>query len=273
MRTPFHRTAESVGRRANAAEDLLATHAGISPTWTNDDAWGIQEAALSDAGAVSLAPGVMDEKVAGDYAVHEERANALTHGLAGIVAFAAVCYLLVLALQRGTVWHLVGCGVYGATLVSMYLASYLCHSANTLSSKHRWRLADHICIYLLIAGSYTPFLLTVLRGSVGWWVLALVWGGAALGIASKLCHSRRLGSMSILPYVLLGWLAIAVSQPIVQALPWTGVAWLVAGGVFYTVGIRFFLQKSVPYSHTVWHLFVIAGSACHFCAVFCHVLP
>lgn len=265
MRIPTSHTVRSAARRAGSGEELVGIRGGVSEAWHTENSW------VSEGGVVALPhPAVLE---APSPLSHAERANALTHGLAGLVAFLGVVYLLGHAIQTGSVSLVVGCGIYGATLVGMYLASYLCHSATTLSGKHRWRLADHISIYLLIAGSYTPFLLTVLWGTVGKWMLVLVWAGALGGIVSKLFYSRRLGTMSVLPYVFLGWLAIAASRSIITALPWDGIAWLVAGGVFYTVGIRFFLQKSVPYAHTVWHVFVIAGTACHYFAVLYHVLP
>lgn len=197
----------------------------------------------------------------------EEIANSATHG-AGLVAFVIGLPVLVgTAAERGDALQIVGCGVFASCLVLLYLASTIYHALPPSRAKRLFRLFDHIAIYLVIAGSYTPFLLGVLRGPFGWTLCAVVWGLAALGILHKLLLGMRFPQASTAFYLGMGWLAVVAIGPIAGQLPASGLAWLAAGGLLYTVGVVFFAWERLRYGHVVWHLFVLAGSACHFVAV------
>lgn len=197
----------------------------------------------------------------------EELANAATHG-AGLVLSVAGCPVLVLtALRHGDVQQVVACSIFAATLVLLYTTSTIYHALPISAGKRRVRVADHVAIYLLIAGSYTPFALGVLRGTWGWTVFGLTWALAAVGILHKTLLGFRFPRLSTWMYLGMGWLAVAMIRPLSRTLPAAGLAWLVAGGLCYTVGVIFYVRSHQPYRHAVWHLFVLAGSGCHYAAV------
>ena len=200
--------------------------------------------------------------------VEEEIANTLTHGVGLGLAVAGWCVLLVFASLEGSVWSIVGCGIYGATLVMLYAASTFYHSVTSPRWKPTLRLCDHMCIFLLIAGTYTPFLLTTLRGPWGWTLLALVWTCAIAGILFKLYAAGRFRSVSAAPYLGMGWLVVLAAKPLLQLMPVGGLLWLLGGGLFYSAGTIFYRRDHNRYYHAVWHIFVLLGSVCHFCAVF-----
>jgi hemolysin III len=203
----------------------------------------------------------------------EEIANSLTHGCGLVLSLVGLAVLLVLAITRGNAWHIAGCGVYGSTLVILYLASTLYHSFRSRRARHLLRIIDQIAIYLFIAGTYTPFTLVNLRGSWGWALFGLVWALAIFGILFKLLFVNRFQAASIAIYLLMGWLAIIAVKPILALIPPGGLAWILAGGVAYTVGALFFVWERLPFNHTIWHLFVLVGSICHYFAVLFYVLP
>jgi hemolysin III len=197
----------------------------------------------------------------------EEIANSVTHG-AGLVAFAIGLPILVAtAAERGDAMQVLGCSVFATCLVLLYAASTIYHALPPSRAKRIFRVADHIAIYLVIAGSYTPFLLGVLRGPFGWTLCAVVWGLAALGILHKLLLGMRFPHLSTAFYLAMGWLAVVAIGPITNHVPSGGLAWLAAGGLLYTAGVVFYAWDRLRYGHMVWHLFVLAGSACHFVAV------
>jgi hemolysin III len=197
----------------------------------------------------------------------EEIANSVTHG-AGFVAFAiGLPILIATAAERGDTMQVIGCSVFATCLVLLYAASTIYHALPPSRAKQIFRVADHIAIYLVIAGSYTPFLLGVLRGPFGWTLCAVVWGLAALGILHKLLLGMRFPHLSTVFYLAMGWLAVVAIGPITNHVPSDGLAWLAAGGLLYTAGVVFFAWDRLRYGHMVWHLFVLAGSACHFIAV------
>jgi hemolysin III len=204
----------------------------------------------------------------------EEIANSITHGLGLVAAVAAFPALVVAAQTRRDPLHVVGAAVFGATLVLCYLASTLYHAVHperAPRAKQALRVVDHAAIFLLIAGTYTPFMLGALRGPTGWTMLAIVWTLAALGVVAKLRLGCRFRRLSTATYLGMGWLALAVIRPLAQAVGAAGVWWLVAGGLAYTVGVVFYAcDRRLRYGHAVWHLFVAAGSACHFLAVLRH---
>ena len=202
----------------------------------------------------------------------EDQASTLTSG-AGLVAALVGGVILVALAARGDGWQLVGASVFVATLLLLYLSSTLYHAATDPAARTRLKVFDHCSIYLLIAGTYTPFTLIALRGHVGWWLFAAIWSLAALGIVFKLFFTGRFKLVSTLVYVAMGWLAIVAIKPVLAALDdWT-FGWMLAGGLVYTLGTVFYHRPSMRYSHAVWHLFVIGGSACHYVAVLAQVAP
>jgi hemolysin III len=201
----------------------------------------------------------------------EERLNAITHGVGLAVSAAAVAYLFAFAMTVGGWARVTSCGVYGATLVLMYAASTSMHAARRPGLKRRFQLCDHVSIYLLIAGSYTPFLAGVMQGLVGYSLLVCVWGLAAVGIAIKVKNADRLHETSPLPCLLLGWLVVVAMKPLMAAVPVGGIELLVAGGISYSIGMLFYCRDDKRYFHAIWHLLVMAGTAFHFAAVLLYV--
>ena len=204
----------------------------------------------------------------------EEIANSLTHGAGLLTSLAALPVLVLAAAGRRDPWQLVGGAIFGATLVLLYLASTLYHALPASRAKRALRVLDHAAIYLLIAGTYTPFTLGALRGPWGWTLLGIIWGLALLGIAAKCAVGFRFPRLSTVLYVAMGWLVIVAIQPLVTHVSPAGIAWLVAGGLCYTGGVAFYATDGrLRYGHAIWHLFVVAGSVCHFCAVLWHSAP
>ena len=197
----------------------------------------------------------------------EELANTVSHGLGLLLAVAAVPILVVNAVARGGAADVVGAAIFGSTLVLLYLASTGYHAAPMGRAKALLRRMDHAAIYLLIAGTYTPFTLGVLGGGWGWTLFGLVWGAAVIGVGTKLLAGIRFPRVSTAMYLIMGWLVLIAAHPLVTRMPVPGLAWLVAGGLAYSGGVVFFAARRLPYGHFVWHLFVLAGSACHFFAV------
>ncbi len=201
----------------------------------------------------------------------EEIANSITHGVGALLSVAALALLVVVTALSGTTSQVLASAVYGASLVLLYSCSTLYHAITNERAKRVFRVLDHSSIYVLIAGTYTPFTLVALRGVWGWALFGFVWSLAALGIVFKCFFTGRLHVLSTTIYVLMGWIAIAAVRPLLRALPWPGFLWLLAGGLLYTGGVAFFAWRR-RYAHSIWHLMVIAGSACHFVAVYCYVL-
>lgn len=208
-----------------------------------------------------------------DFQDPEEVANTLTHGAGAIAAAVAGAGLVALAATTGDTLRLASALIYSLALVVLYAASTLFHWERDRVLKARLELFDHCAIFLLIAGTYTPFLLITLGDSIGPIMLWLIWGLAAAGIGFKLIFGTRFRIASTLLYLAMGWLVVAVAGPMVAALPATATALLVIGGLSYTVGTYFFCDERIPYCHAIWHLFVLGGSVCHFVAVTTQVLP
>ena len=204
---------------------------------------------------------------------HEELINSLTHGLGLALCLAGVPLLVALAALRGGARVVVAVSIYGACLLALYAASTFYHALPGPRGKRFFKFLDHSAIYLLIAGTYTPFALVVLPGAWGWTLLSLVWGIAVFGILWKVFFLERLEAVSVALYVVMGWLAVIAIKPLFAALHTGGLLWILAGGVAYTGGLIFFAWKRVPYNHAIWHLFVIAGSLCHYFAVVRYVVP
>lgn len=206
-------------------------------------------------------------------AEREERASALTHAGGALAALVAGAVLVVLVALRGDTWQLVSAVVFACSLVLLYLASATYHAARAPAARRRLKVFDHCAIYLLIAGTYTPFTLLGLRGPVGWTLFGAIWTLAAAGIVFKLYFTGRFKLLSTAIYVAMGWLVLLAIKPVMAALDAWTFGWMVAGGVAYTAGTFFYHRASIPYSHAIWHLFCIAGSAAHFVAVAAQVLP
>ena len=197
----------------------------------------------------------------------EEIANAISHGLGCVLAIAALPILVYYAAQRGTAVNVAAACVFAGTAILLYLISTLYHAIPNGTAKEWLGRLDHAAIYLFIAGSYTPFTLGVLKGGWGWALFIIVWSAAALGVTIKLLNRLRHPLWSTGLYVAMGWVAVIAAGPLVDRMPATGIAWLVAGGLSYTLGaVVFLLDHRVRYAHFVWHLFVIGGSVCHFFA-------
>jgi hemolysin III len=201
----------------------------------------------------------------------EEIANSITHGLGLLGSLAVLPALLLSAMARHDPLHVTGASIFGASLVLCYLASTLYHATRAPRAKHVLRVLDHSAIFLLIAGTYTPFALGALRGPLGWTLFAVVWTLAVLGIAAKLRIGFRYQRLSNAVYIGMGWMALLVLRPMIAGIGVAGIAWLTAGGLAYTGGIVFYAHDArLRYGHAVWHLFVAAGSACHVVAVMRH---
>lgn len=197
----------------------------------------------------------------------EEIANAITHGIGALMAIAALVILTVFSILKGTTWHVVSFSIFGATLVTLYTASTLYHSLTNEKVKVLFRKFDHMSIYLLIAGTYTPFCLTVLNNWIGWTLFGIVWGSAILGIVLKSFFTGKKELLSTILYVVMGWVAIIAIKPLYDSITLTTFILLMAGGVFYTAGTYFFVKDQIKYFHSIWHVFVLTGSVCHFFAV------
>lgn len=207
-----------------------------------------------------------------DSLFYGEKFNALTHLVGAILALAGAVVLIVVASLAGDAWKIVGVSIYGATLVLLYSFSTLYHSLRG-HAKNVFRELDHHSIYLLIAGSYTPFCLVTLRGPWGWSLLGAVWGLAVLGNLLELKSRRGPRILSVVVYVLMGWLVLAAVVPLLKALGFAGFVWVAAGGVLYTIGIVFYaLDARLAHAHGIWHIFVIAGSASQYVAILQYVL-
>jgi hemolysin III len=201
----------------------------------------------------------------------EERLNALTHGAGAVLALAGAAGLVLVGAREGDPVKITSFAVYGAMLVLLYVASTVYHSVRG-PSKPFWRRLDHSAIYLLIAGTYTPFTLVVLRGAWGWSLFSIVWGLALFGMARELWSSQHTRVVSLILYPAMGWVGVLAIVPLVQALSAVAVVWILAGGLSYTVGLIFYaLSSRFAYAHPIWHLFVLAGSACHYVAVMAYV--
>jgi hemolysin III len=199
-------------------------------------------------------------------------ANAITHGIGAILAIVGAIYLIA-ASTRGSGWVVVSCTVFSLTLVLVYVCSTLYHSLVRTRARHVFQVLDHAAIYLLIAGTYTPFTLVSLHGTLGWWVFAVQWSLAGLGILFKSFAVARFAVASALVYLFQGWLGVFATQRLAHAIGWHAVMWLGAGGLAYTLGVVFFAMDRLRYFHATWHLFVLAGSAAHYIAILFYVVP
>jgi hemolysin III len=207
------------------------------------------------------------------YRHNEEIANSITHGVGIILAVAGLGVLTAFASVYGNVWHIVSVSIFGSMLILLYTASTLYHSARSPRAKAILQIFDHCAIFLLIAGTYTPFTLVTLHGPWGWSLLSAVWGVALFGIVFELSALRRYRAVSMGLYIAMGWAVVAAVNPLMAGIAPGGLVLLLAGGLAYTIGIVFYVLGQIRYHHAIWHLFVLAGSALHFFAILLFVLP
>jgi len=207
------------------------------------------------------------------YSTGEEIAHSISHGMGLLLSIAGLVLLTVLASLRGGAWHVVSCSIYGSTLVLLYAASTFYHALPCPRPKRIFQLLDHTAIYLLIAGTYTPFTLVNLRGGWGWTLFGLVWGLALAGTLLELLLRRRVKALSLAFYLGMGWLVAIAVKPMLHALAPGGLLLLLLGGLAYSLGVIFYVWRRLPYHHAVWHLFVLAGSVLHFFSVLLYVVP
>ncbi|MBA3848741.1 MAG: hemolysin III [Opitutus sp.] len=209
----------------------------------------------------------------GKYSPAEELANRLTHGVGALLSVAGLVLMVVYSALHGDAWIVTSTAIYGASLVVLYTASTLYHTVRSDRWRRLCQKLDHAAIFLLIAGTYTPFTLGPLRGSWGWTLFGIVWGCAVVGIVLKLFFAGKADVLSTIAYLVMGWLVVIALKPLVAALP-SGALWLlVAGGLCYSVGTIFYLWQRLPFNHAVWHVWVLGGSVCHWAAVFGYIVP
>jgi len=215
----------------------------------------------------------MEKKDITYYEPKEEKFNVISHAIGLGLSIVGLVLLVVYASIYGSAWHIVSFSIYGASLIVLYLASTFYHYSQSPKLRHRLNIFDHSAIYVLIAGTYTPFTLVVLNGWVGWTIFGVSWGLAIAGIILKLFFTGKYDKISTFAYVLMGWVVIFAIKPLVENLPFEGLMWLLAGGIFYTVGAVLYSIKKLKYNHAIFHIFVLLGSFAHFIAVFFYVLP
>jgi hemolysin III len=215
----------------------------------------------------------MEQKKITYYDPKEEKLNVISHAFGLVLSVIALVLLVVFASLEGSTWHIVSFSIYGASLIVLYAASTFYHNSKTPKSRYRLNIFDHASIYILIAGTYTPFTLVVLSGWVGWTIFGISWGLALTGVILKLFFIGKYDKISTIAYVLMGWLIVFAIKPLVQNLPIEGLLWLLGGGISYTVGAILYSIKKIKYNHFIFHIFVLLGSFCHFMAVFFYVLP
>jgi hemolysin III len=213
------------------------------------------------------------EKKVRYYDVQEEKLNVITHGIGLILSIIAMVLLVVYSSLYGDVWQITSFSIFGASLIALYSASTLYHYSKDPKIRNRLNIFDHAAIYVLIAGTYTPFALVVLQGTTGWIIFGISWGLALIGIIFKLFFTGRFDKLSTITYVLMGWVIIFAIKPLIHNLPLNGLLWLAAGGLFYTIGAVLYSMNKLKYNHAIFHIFVLLGSFSHFIAVFFYVLP
>ncbi len=198
----------------------------------------------------------------------EEIVNSITHGIGALLSIVALIVLIIVANRYGDIWHLVSFSIYGSTLILLYLSSTLYHSFTNPKIKNLFARFDHISIFLLIAGTYTPILLTTLRGVWGWILFAIIWLMALTGAIIRSIYVYRFRKLMVVIYLIMGWMAVVAGKQIYEKLPGLSITFLVLGGIAYSLGVIFYVWRNLPYSHGIWHLFVLAGSVLHFFCIY-----
>ena len=207
------------------------------------------------------------------YEHKEEQFNIISHAVGLVLSIVALILLVIYSVKYGSATHIVSFSIYGTSLIVLYSASTFYHYSKSPKLRSRLNIFDHAAIYVLIAGTYTPFTLVVLNGWVGWTIFGISWGLALVGIVLKLFYTGKYDTISTIAYVLMGWLIIIAIKPLVNNFSLSGLIWLLFGGIFYTIGAVLFMMHSLKYNHAIFHIFVLLGSFSHFMAVFYHVLP
>ena len=207
------------------------------------------------------------------YSPLEEKTNVISHAIGFVLGIIALVLMVVRASTYGNAWHIVSVSIFGASLICLYAASTIYHSARDPKLRGRLRVVDHATIYVLIAGTYTPFVLVTLNGWVGWVIFAASWTMAVTGIILKLFFTGKYNLLSTLMYVFMGWMIIFAIKPLVNSLSADGLWWLMGGGAAYTVGAILYSIKQIKFNHAIFHMFVLLGSFCHFVSVYFYVLP
>lgn len=207
------------------------------------------------------------------YSPAEERLNILSHGIGFGLSILALILLILKARRLGEEEHLVSFSIFGASMVLVYAASTFYHSAKAQRLRIRLNILDHAAIYILIAGTYTPFALVTLKGGTGWTILWIVWGMALAGVILKLFYAGRYQLLSTIMYVAMGWIIIFAMNPLIQNFSTAGLWWLLAGGISYTIGAILFMQNRIPFNHAIFHIFVLLGTFAHFVSIYFYILP
>ena len=214
----------------------------------------------------------MDKKDLTYYSSLEEKLNIITHGIGLVLSIIALVLLIVHASEMGTTRHIVSFTIFGASLILLYAASTFYHYFQHPDIRKKLNILDHAAIYVLIAGTYTPFTLITLKGTIGWTIFCITWGIALVGVFLKLFYTGRYDKTSTIAYVLMGWIIIFAIKPLIKNLPIEGLYWLLAGGVFYTVGAVLYSIQKLRFNHAIFHVFVLFGSFSHFMAIYYYVL-
>lgn len=210
---------------------------------------------------------------ASEYSVLEEVLHAITHGVGVVLSILGLSWMLYLSIAAADPWRIVASSIYGASLITLFLASTVYHGMYASRHRELFKLLDHCAIYLLIAGSYTPFLLVAMRTNTGWWLFGTVWALATAGIIKKLWFRHRFPRIALASYLAMGWLIVVAAPQLADAIGANGMAWLLAGGLCYSVGAIIYAMDEIPFNHAVWHVLVLGGGACHFLGVVWYVLP
>jgi hemolysin III len=216
---------------------------------------------------------MQDQVIGSGYSLKEEIAHSVTHGIGVLLSVIGLATLVVYSSQYGDVWHVVSSCIYGATLIALYTSSTLYHAVTVPDLKKFLQKLDHAAIFLLIAGTYTPFTLVNLRGGWGWTLFGIVWSIAIAGMIMELIVKKRYKRISLSLYLGLGWIVMIAIEPMMSSVEPGGLILLLIGGLFYSLGVIFYVWKTLVYHHAIWHMFVLAGSACHFFAIFYYVIP
>jgi len=214
----------------------------------------------------------MPEKQPQFYSPAEEKINIRSHAFGLFLSVIATVLLMYKSITLGNIWHIVSFTVFGLSLINLYAASTLYHRSKSHKARNHWQIIDHASIYILIAGTYTPFTLVTLHGTVGWILFGVVWGAAITGVILKIFFTGRFNILSTIMYVIMGWIVIFAIKPLYTNLPLNGLIWLFAGGIAYTVGAVLFSIEKIKFNHAIFHILVLVGSFCHFMAVYFHVL-
>lgn len=208
-----------------------------------------------------------------EYSPTEERFNIISHAIGFVLSIIALILLILKASAFGNVWSTISVSIFGVSLIALYAASTLYHSATQKELRYRLKIFDHSAIYVLIAGTYTPFTLITLNGTTGWLVFGVSWGMALIGIILKLFFTGKYNFISTLMYILMGWMIVFAIKPLIDSLPFDGILWLLAGGISYTIGAILYSIERIKFNHAIFHIFVLIGSFCHFYSVYYYVLP